>query len=112
VFDENNTTAAWRYVNVSTLTDSPFNTPLREEDRNPAADRDGKSGLALRECTSYQFDAFKLYPRAYLLPDGHRILFTRDGDFNSLRERTGCFMRNTKFTYILNVSGTSDDPSV
>lgn len=106
--------AAWKYVNVSDKENSPFSTSLPLVDQTEAANcEDATTELKLRECTDYKFDAFKLYPRMYLMPDGERIFFTRDGDYNSLRETSGDYMRNTRFTYLMNIAaGTRDDPDV
>jgi len=111
-FDAEDPQRAWRNVDVSNIPNSPFATALPEERWTAAAyECEGIPG-GQRQCDAYKFDAFKLYPRMFLLPDGHRIFFTRDGDYNSLRTGTGEYMRNTNFTYIMDVGTSVDDPSI
>jgi len=108
-FNAQNTDTAWRHVDVSNVTNSPFATALPEKSWTKAA-YECEGYLKQSECDSYKHDAFKLYPRMFLLPDGHRIFFTRDGDYNSLRTSTGKYMRNTNFTYIMDVGSAVNDP--
>jgi hypothetical protein len=58
-----------------------------------------------------RYDAFKLYPEIYLMPDG-RLYFTREGDWVSLRTCDTAFMRKTKHTYWATLDGTPDAPTV
>lgn len=106
---------------VSGLDDSPFKTELNPEDLTDVAEckrcnttgalNDVELGNCYRQCDEYKYDTFKLYPRMVLMPDGHRIFFTRDGDFNSMRDPNAKHMRNTKFTYIMDI-GSSNDPKI
>jgi hypothetical protein len=114
-FDGTNTSAAWRHSDVSGSKDSPFQTSLPLEDREGAANctrcDDGDENCR-RECGAHKNDTFKLYPRVALMPDSRRIFFTRDGDFNSMRDPTAMHMRNTKFTYIMDVGTDFDEPQI
>ncbi|KAL1493510.1 hypothetical protein AB1Y20_017214 [Prymnesium parvum] len=102
---------AWRFLNLSSLPNSPFSTTIPESQLTSAASEcDGPNGQ--RRCAAYRHDAFQLYPRATLMPDGHRIFFPRHADWNSLRTSSAKYMRRTKYTYLLNISGTADTPSV
>lgn len=104
--------------NVSQLQNSPFKTRLKEDVLTEVANCTRCSDKAtidliicMRECDEYKYDTFKLYPRMVLMPDGHRIFFTRDGDFNSMRDPKALHMRNTTYTYIMDI-GTNDDPNI
>ena len=73
-------------MDVKTKENSPFATKLEEKNLTTAGmgcDKI-KDALLKRECESYKYDSFKLYPNNYLLDDG-RIYFTREGDWVSLR---------------------------
>lgn len=98
--------AAWYDIDVKDYPNSPFNTSL------PQWAPKATTNCIPRQCEAYKRDAFKLYPQNYLLPDG-RIYLTREGDFNSLRTVNATCIRRTKFTYFLNVSGsTANDTKV
>lgn len=97
---------AWRSVDVQTVPDSPFST-LINSDFKPG------DGVECDErCrTANTFDAFKLYPENYLMPDG-RIYLTREGDWVSLRTPSTAFMRRTKNTYWATIGGTPNAPAI
>ena len=83
-------------------------TSLEDKDLTEAAKLCNHEPGGQKQCDAYKKDAFKLYPRAVLLPDGEHIFFTRDGDYNSLREATGMFIRNTNKSYIMNIGDPHD----
>jgi hypothetical protein len=85
--------AAWRAVDVAKVAGGPFTT-LINPDFKPTPD----VACDARCVESNKYDAFKLYPQNYLLPDG-RIYLTREGDWVSLRTCDTAFMRRTKHTY-------------
>lgn len=100
---------AWQHFDTTNMTDSPFATLLDQslipEFCNYTQLPDPRQRKALK------YDAFKLYPQNYLLPDG-RIFLSRDGDFQSQRTATGCFMRRTKFTYYMKVGGDRNNSTI
>lgn len=92
-----NQTDAWSYRDVKEVESSPFTTKLPDEWREGKVCKNSKDFDSYDEhprvCETYEYDAFKLYPRAYLMPDGERIFFSRDGDFNSKFRKTLWFVR-------------------
>lgn len=85
--------AAWQAFDVAKVDGGPFTT-LINPDFKPTPD----VACDARCIESNKYDAFKLYPQNYLLPDG-RIYLTREGDWVSLRTCDTAFMRRTKHTY-------------
>jgi Domain of unknown function (DUF1929) len=106
-FSAKNPQAAWRAVDVKATPNSPF-TILINPDFQPTP---GTTSCKERCITDNKYDAFKLYPENYLMPDG-RIFLTREGDWVSLRTCDTAFMRRTKNTYWATVGGTRDKPSM
>lgn len=105
-FDPENPQDAWRNVDVRTLPNSPFSTLI-----NPRFVPDSGVYCPERCIRANQYDAFKLYPENYLMPDG-RIYLTREGDWVSLRTESTAFMRRTTHTYWATLGGTPEQPSV
>lgn len=105
-FDPARPSNAWRNVDVQTLPNSPFSTFI-----NPDFVPDSGVYCPERCIRANQYDAFKLYPENYLMPNG-RIYLTREGDWVSLRTESTAFMRRTTHTYWMDVGGTSDQPTV
>src|SRR5262249_18069386 len=105
-FDPRNPHAAWRWVDVKDLPNSPFTVEI-----NPGFRPTPGSVCPERCVRDNRFDAFKLYPENYLMPDG-RIYLTREGDWVSLRTCDTAFMRRTKHTYWATIDGTAQKPTV
>ncbi|HEX4961896.1 MAG TPA: galactose oxidase early set domain-containing protein [Thermoanaerobaculia bacterium] len=98
---------AWKSFDVQKTPNSPFAT-LINPDFKPTPEYASQCGERCRK--DNQYDAFKLYPETYLMPDG-RILFTREGDWVSLRTCDTAFMRKTKHTYWGRVVDTVEGPT-
>ncbi|HEX2211328.1 MAG TPA: galactose oxidase-like domain-containing protein [Longimicrobium sp.] len=105
-FNPANPGNAWRNVDVQTLPNSPFSTLI-----NPDFVPDSGVYCPERCIEANQYDAFKLYPENYLMPDG-RIYLTREGDWVSLRTESTAFMRRTTHTYWMDVGGSANAPTV
>ena len=99
---------AWKAIDVVDHANSPFTTVI-----NPGFPRgDCQQNETQERCVyANQRDNFKLYPNNYLMPDG-RIFMTREGDWVSLRTENTAFMRRTKHTYWVSVSGNRNAPEV
>jgi len=106
-FDPESPQAAWRSVDVKKVESSPFTVEINP-DFKPTPGVDSCQERCQEE---NKFDAFKLYPVNYLMPDG-RIFLTGEGDWVSLRTCDTAFMRRTKHTYWLTIGGTLDSPTV
>lgn len=105
-FEPDDPEAAWRSVDASALQDSPFTTLINPDfEPTPEVDCDARC------VESNKYDAFKLYPENYLMPDG-RIYLTREGDWVSLRTCDAAFMRRTKYTYWASIGGDRDAPTM
>jgi Galactose oxidase-like, Early set domain len=105
-FDPKNPAPAWKSVDVSRLTDSPYATLI-----NPKFKPTPHVPCDSRCMAGNRYDAFKLYPENYLMPDG-RIFLTREGDWVSPRTCDAAFMRRTNHTYWVTVGGSSATPKV
>jgi hypothetical protein len=105
-FDRRDPQSAWRAVDVKELRDSPYRTEINPDFRPTPG-----SVCPARCIEDNRFDAFKLYPENYLMPDG-RIYLTREGDWVSLRTCDTAFMRRTKHTYWATLGGTDAAPTV
>ncbi|MDY7225720.1 galactose oxidase early set domain-containing protein [Hyalangium rubrum] len=105
--------AAWRSVDVSKTQNSPFTVEINPDFKpTPGVNKRGQSEACGDRCQQEnKFDAFKLYPVNYLMPDG-RIFFTGEGDWVSLRTCDTAFMRRTKHTYWGTIGGTPDAPTM
>src|SRR5205823_6760930 len=98
--------AAWKSVDVKTLQNSPYATLINPNfTPTPRVDCDERCKEGNR------YDAFKLYPENYLMPDG-RIYLTREGDWVSPRTCDAAFMRRTRRTYWVKIEGSPEDPKV
>jgi hypothetical protein len=107
-FKPSDPSAAWKAIDVSRTPNSPF-TVLINPTFKPTP---GYEKVCPAQCMhDNQYDAFKLYPENYLMPDG-RILLSREGDWVSLRTCDTAFMRKTKGTYFATVTGTADNPTM
>ena len=94
---------AWKAVNVAKVENSPFQTLINPDfEPTPGVECDERC------LEANKFDAFKLYPENYLMPDG-RIYLTREGDWVSLRTCDTAFMRRTKKTYWATLEDDGDD---
>jgi hypothetical protein len=105
-FDRDHPQAAWKSIDVKNLRGSPFTVEINPDFRPTPG-----STCPQRCVEDNRFDAFKLYPENYLLPDG-RIYLTREGDWVSLRTCDTAFMRRTRHTYWATVGGTPQQPSI
>lgn len=105
-FDRSNPQAAWKWVDVKDLPNSPFTVEI-----NPDFKPTPGSTCPDRCKENNKFDAFKLYPHNYLMNDG-RIYLTGEGDWISLRTCDTAFMRRTKHTYWATIGGTAEKPTV
>ncbi|MBV8519519.1 MAG: DUF1929 domain-containing protein [Acidobacteria bacterium] len=112
-FDPNNPKAAWRSVDVKSTPNSPFTIEINPTfTPTPGTTSCFPPAPTAEQCVKdNRYDAFKLYPENYLLPDG-RIYLTREGDWVSLRTCDTHFMRRTKNTYFARVTGTRDAPGM
>jgi hypothetical protein len=112
-FSRANPQAAWKAIDVKTTPNSPFsiliNPNFTPTPGTTSCTPDTERGRRCIEDNKY--DAFKLYPENYLLPDG-RIFLTREGDWVSLRTCDTAFMRRTKNTYFATIAGTTDAPAI
>lgn len=106
MFTEKNPQAAWQAFDVANVADGPFTTLI-----NPNFKPTPDVACDERCIESNKYDAFKLYPQNYLLPDG-RIFLTREGDWVSLRTCDAAFMRRTKNTYFATLTGADADLEV
>ena len=98
---------AWKSVDVEKTPNSPFSTLI-----NPSFIPDSSAISCTGRCISAnRFDAFKLYPQDYLMPDG-RIFLTREGDWVSLRTSTTAFMRRTTNTDWATIGGSLTVPTI
>jgi hypothetical protein len=97
---------AWRKVNVKLSPNGPY-TNLINPDFQPTPD----VNCTTRCIKDNQYDVFKLYEQAYLTAEG-RIYLTREGDFVSARTHDTAFMRKTKATYHMLLSGTRQAPTI
>ena len=105
----------WNFKNLSQVQISPFTADLPEVDWSDLAQancinpliganlEDTPLYLLSRQCETFKYDSFKLNFRSVLLPDGHCIFISNDGDYNSLCDRKGMYMGNSKFTSILDI---------
>ncbi len=107
-FKADNTGEAWRSVDVKKIENSPYST-LINKDFKPTPGTERNCPERCRE--DNKFDAFKLYPENYLMPDG-RIYLTREGDWVSLRTCDTAYMRKTTNTYWLRIGGDRDKPTI
>jgi len=105
-FDPKNPAAAWRAVDVTHTSNSPFTIEI-----NPNFKPTPGYACDARCMHDNRYDAFKLYPENYLMSE-HDIYLTREGDWVSLRTCDTAFMRRTKHTYWSTIGGTPDQPSV
>jgi hypothetical protein len=112
-FTPGNPQAAWKAMDVKSTANSPFsiliNPGFKPTPGTTSCMPDTERGRRCIEDNKY--DAFKLYPENYLMPDG-RILLTREGDWVSLRTCDTAFMRRTKNTYWATIAGTAEAPSI
>lgn len=98
---------AWKSVDVTKRANSPFSTLI-----NPSFVPDSSATSCTARCINdNKYDAFKLYPENYLMPDG-RIFLTREGDWVSLRTPSTAFMRRTTKTYWATIGGPRNAPSI
>jgi hypothetical protein len=74
-FDPANPSAAWRAVDVTKTPNSPFTVEINPGFK-PTPEYQDKCDERCMQDNKY--DAFKLYPEIYLMPDG-RLYFTREG---------------------------------
>jgi hypothetical protein len=107
-FTPANPQAAWKSVDVKTLSNSPYST-LINPNFKPTPGTEANCPERCREAN--KFDAFKLYPENYLMKDG-RIYLTREGDWVSARTCDTAYMRKTKNTYWVTVGGTRQSPAL
>jgi hypothetical protein len=98
--------AAWKSVDVKRAKNSPYATLI-----NPNFKPTPHVTCDARCIEGNRYDAFKLYPENYLLPDG-RIYLTREGDWVSPRTCDAAFMRRTRLTYWAKIGGTPAAPTV
>ena len=102
-FDADDPSAAWQAVDAKETKDGPFTNRIYDS-FTPTPDVTCV-GRCLKDNL---FDAFKLYPENYLMPDG-RIYLTREGDWVSLRTCDAAFMRKTKATYYASLDLGGDE---
>jgi len=106
LFDRSDPQAAWKSVDVKALPNSPYATEINPNFKpTPGANCDARC------MEDNRFDAFKLYPENYLMPDG-RIYLTREGDWVSPRTCDAAFMRRTRRTYWVKIGGAPAKPTV
>jgi hypothetical protein len=104
-------------VDVKSVPGSPFATEINDSFKpTPEYAKDETKPYQKYKCDARcvrdnRFDAFKLYPENYLMPDG-RIYMTREGDWVSLRTCDTAFMRKTKRTYWARIEGTLEEPKL
>lgn len=126
-FDQKDWKKAWKMVDVKKTARGPFTTKLDYEfEPTPCVDinfhddwesqsQDNDFPLVCdcneRCLEDNQYDAFKLYPNAYLTKE-NQIYFTREGDWVSLRTVDAAYMRKTKKTYFMNIGGDADKPTI
>jgi hypothetical protein len=112
-FDREHLDAAWRSVDVKETPNSPFTIEINPTfTPTPGTTSCFPPAPTAAQCMKdNRFDAFKLYPENYLMPDG-RIYLTREGDWVSLRTCDTHFMRRTKNTYFARVTGSRDAPAM
>lgn len=112
-FTPSNPQAAWKWVDVKKTPNSPFTVRIYDTfTPTPGTTSCEPPAPTAAQCVEDNlYDAFKLYPENYLMPDG-RIYLTREGDWVSLRTCDTAFMRRTKNTYWAKVGGTREAPSV
>lgn len=112
-FDPSSPARAWRALDVSKSENGPYRTLInpgfQPTPGTPSCTDATQEGRRCLEDNKY--DAFKLYPENYLMPDG-RIYLTREGDWVSLRTCDTAFMRRTKHTYWATIGGTRTNPSI
>lgn len=101
-FDPANPQKAWKAIDVKAVPNSPFTQEINPSFK-PTPEYVKTTQYERYKCDERciqdnRFDAFKLYPENYLMPDG-RIYMTREGDWVSLRTCDTAFMRKTRLTY-------------
>ncbi len=129
-FNEEKPEQAWRSVDVEKIKDSPFDTRIKKPEAavppvacfdmdffddwnyDPACeDNTAPCDCPPRCIKAHQFDAFKLYPNAYMF-DKKRMYLSREGEWVSLRTPDTWYMRRTKKTYWMNIEGNADIPEI
>lgn len=112
-FTATNPQAAWKWFDVKKTPNSPFTVLINPGFKpTPGTTSCEEPARTAKQCVEdNKYDAFKLYPENYLMPDG-RIYLTREGDWVSLRTCDTAFMRRTKNTYWAKVEGSRDAPSM
>ena len=112
-FTPDSPVAAWKTLDVSGSKNGPFQTLINPDfTPTPGTPSCTDATPEGRRCLhDNQYDAFKLYPENYLMPDG-RIFLTREGDWVSLRTCDTHFMRRTKNTYWCTIGGSRTSPSI
>jgi hypothetical protein len=105
--------AAWKWIDVKKTPNSPFTMLINPHFKpTPGTTSCEPPAPTAAQCIEdNKYDAFKLYPENYLMPDG-RIYLTREGDWVSLRTCDTAFMRRTKNTYWAKVEGTREKPAM
>jgi galactose oxidase-like protein len=107
-FNRSNPQTAWKSVSVKTLSNSPYST-LINPNFKPTPGTESNCPERCRQ--DNKFDAFKLYPENYLMPNG-RIYLTREGDWVSARTCDTAYMRKTKNTYWVTIGGDRQNPTI
>lgn len=134
-FDPKNPQAAWKSIDVKSHKNSPFQKELkRSVSLEVCTDKDDfaargyiqnadaeNSSFTLPCCLSGEgesrfkrdstHDSFKLYPHVYNMGED-RLYFTREGDWISMRGPEMKNMRNSKFTYWMNIEGNKENPKI
>lgn len=112
-FSPSNPKPAWKAVDVKSTPNSPYTILINPNFKpTPGTKSCEPPAPTAPQCLEdNKFDAFKLYPENYLMPDG-RIYLTREGDWVSLRTCDTAFMRRTKNTYWARVDGPRDAPKL
>ncbi|HTU43766.1 MAG TPA: galactose oxidase-like domain-containing protein [Bryobacteraceae bacterium] len=99
---------AWKSVDVKKTDHSPYSTLINREFKVP---QDREKECPARCVQDNKYDAFKLYPENYLMPNG-RIYLTREGDWVSLRTCDTIYMRKTNKTYWVAIDDNRQNPSI